>query len=116
MAAVAADRLPRAGRAPRRFPTPPGLRAVLRTDRALTHVTGGAADTATCAGCGLDRTPGPGMYGWDAMGALQAPPAPAAAGTGTGSGPRGRVNLPDRNSPRGRPRGLFPRRKAEPRR
>ncbi|MGW2642050.1 nitrate reductase subunit beta [Streptomyces sp. NPDC001348] len=72
---------------------------------------GGGADGS---GCSLGHDGGPGMYGTDAMEAFHAPPVPTEAGTGAAGGLRGRTNLLNWNG-RGRPRGLFPDRKAEPR-
>ncbi|MFF4489921.1 4Fe-4S dicluster domain-containing protein [Streptomyces sp. NPDC001544] len=72
---------------------------------------GGGADGP---GCSLDHDGGPGMYGTDATEAFHAPPVATGAGGGAADGLRGRVNLLDWNG-RGRPRGLFPDRKAESR-
>ncbi|MET8944033.1 nitrate reductase subunit beta [Streptomyces sp. NPDC004542] len=78
-----------------------------------TYVAGGGDGTAG-PGCSLDHEGGPGMYGTDAAGAFHAPPVPAADGPGGGARDlRGRVNLLNWNG-HGRPRGLFPERKAEP--
>ncbi|MEU6423067.1 hypothetical protein [Streptomyces spiralis] len=52
------------------------------------------------------------MYGTDAMSAFHAPPVPTTDGTGGAHGGlRDRVSLLNRNG-RGRPRGLFPERRA----
>ncbi|GHE65511.1 hypothetical protein GCM10014715_18920 [Streptomyces spiralis] len=52
------------------------------------------------------------MYGTDVMSAFHAPPVPTTDGTGGAHGGlRGRVSLLNRND-RGRPRGLFPERRA----
>ncbi|MEW2287529.1 nitrate reductase subunit beta [Streptomyces sp. NPDC047841] len=72
-----------------------------------TATTPGADDLD---GCSLDGAGGPGMY--DA-GTFHTPPAATAAPSGQTSSPlRGRVNLLNWNG-RGRPDGLFPRRKEQ---
>ncbi|WP_432025821.1 nitrate reductase subunit beta [Streptomyces sp. 1222.5] len=79
-----------------------------------TYVTDTGPDRPADAGCSLDRDGGPGMYGAHAGEAFHAPPVPSAAGGGADGTLRGRVNLLGWNG-RGRPRGLFPDRKADAR-
>lgn len=75
-----------------------------------TSYTATTPGTDDLDGCSLDGTGGPGMY--DA-GTFHTPPAATAAQSGqTGSPLRGRVNLLNWNG-RGRPDGLFPRRKGQ---